>query len=521
MGKQVRRFYIGADVSYNIHQWQDKKNEAMQIGVHLMALSRRRFLQTGGSALAATGLPATLTGAKAPSSSKPQARPNIIFIVTDQQSASMMGCAGNKHLATPAMDRLAAEGIRFEKAFACNPVCLPNRFSFMTGHMPSRVGIGLNEDGHKAAMPESLCRHSLGRLMQKAGYETAYGGKTHLPPALHPRKNGFQFLTGDSRMGLAETCSRYIKTPRKKPFFLFASFINPHDICYMAINAYRRTQGQKPIGNIDSRTMEQLIAQARAGNLDDFVDKHCPPLPANFKIPADEPECITTHYTKVRPFRHYVRTRWPEAMWRLHRWAYCRLTEMVDAEIDVLLKGVRESGQAGNTLIIFTSDHGDMDGAHGLEHKSVLYEESVNVPMIMHWPGVIPAGRVDGDHLVSNGLDLLPTLCDYAGIAPPAGLAGRSLRPLAGKRPAPPWRDCVFAESQSGRMARTADFKYNIYEAGKHREQLIDLKNDPGEMVNLAADPAYSKVLGDFRRRLSAWTGEISDKTGKKYILPG
>jgi len=159
-----------------------------------------------------------------------------------------------------------------------------------------------------------------------------------------------------------------------------------------------------------------------------------------------------------------------------------------------------------------------MDSAHKLEHKQVLYEESVRVPFIMSYKGVIPRGKVDDTHLVSNGLDLLPTLCDYAGIDAPKGLRGRSLRPLAQGEDADQWRDFVVSESQSGRMLRTDRFKYCIYDSGRGREQLTDLKNDPGEMKNLAEAEDYRDVLDKHRQLLRGWVERTGDRIAAEYV---
>ncbi|MHC4343115.1 MAG: sulfatase family protein, partial [Planctomycetota bacterium] len=196
----------------------------------------------------------------------------------------------------------------------------------------------------------------------------------------------------------------------------------------------------------------------------------------------------------------------------------CRLTEMVDKEVGIVLDALREAGLEDNTLIVFSSDHGDMDAAHKMEHKSVLYEESVRVPFIMSYRGVIPEGVVDDTHLVSNGLDLLGTLCDYAGIKIPEGLQGLSLRPLAeGKKAA--WRDYVVSESQNGRMLQTDRFKYCVYDSGRGREQLIDLKSDPGEMKNLAERAGFKDVLAKHRQLLHKWVTKNNDKIAVEYIV--
>lgn len=447
-------------------------------------------------------------------------RPNILFIMTDQQHAGMMSCTGNKWLQTPTLDRLAASGIRFERAYACNPVCVPNRFSLQTGLMPSAIGMGQNADSGEAAVTDEMIRQSLGQLFTKAGYETVYGGKVHLPRKMKGIRNlGYRILTGNSRQGLADACAEFIKGKHTRPFFLFASFINPHDICYMAINDFNRSQHRPIASNTDSKTCEAVLDRGRSsGDIAAFVERNCPAMPANHDVPEAEPECITVKYTEARPFRAYVRENWTENQWRLHRWAYCRLTEMVDAEIGTMLGALRDAGLEQNTLVVFTSDHGDMDSAHKMEHKSVLYEEAVRVPFLMSYKGVIPSGKVDDKHLVSNGLDVLPTLCDYAGVKTPRGRSGKSLRAVAEGRRPERWRSFVVCESQNGRSLRTDRFKYVIYDSGGNREQLTDLQNDPGEMNNLAGRSEYRDVLETHRKLLRAWVKRTGDGIAAEYI---
>jgi arylsulfatase A-like enzyme len=136
----------------------------------------------------------------------------------------------------------------------------------------------------------------------------------------------------------------------------------------------------------------------------------------------------------------------------------------------------------------------------------------------MSFPGRIRSSTVDRKHFVSNGLDLLPTLCDYAGIEPPARRPGRSLRPLAEGKPVENWRTSVAAESQNGRMVRTERFKYCLYDSGAHREQLTDLQNDPGEMKNLAEDPAFKDALDQHRQLLKNWVRQIDDNIAAAYL---
>jgi choline-sulfatase len=440
---------------------------------------------------------------------KTDPRPNIVLIVTDQQSAAMMSCAGNPYLRTPAMDSLAASGVRFERAYCTNPVCVPSRFSLMTGRMPSEIGLRSNDSAHIEAVPDHVRKHGLGWLFRRAGYDVAYGGKVHLPK-MSAEDIGFDTITSDEREALPDVCSEYILRERDKPFLLVASFINPHDICYMAIRDYAKTDHAKRLvgqGKIEIATLDKALQLPEGVGREAFFEQYCPPLPSNFEPQQDEPEAIRKLQAQ-RPFKKNARDRYTDEQWRMHRWAYAKLTEMVDAQIGRVCDAVRESGQEGNTVILFSSDHGDMDSAHRMEHKTAFYEEACHIPLIVSQPGTTPAGFVNKTHLVSNGLDLLPTLCDYADIGIPEDLCGLSFRPLAEGKETKLWRTSLPIESELGRMVVADRYKYMLYDEGEHREQLIDLQDDPGEMRNAANNPAYTAILGKQREIFEAtWSG--------------
>lgn len=481
---------------------------------------RRRWLigLLWGGGLALGGL---ITSVRADGRAAVTHRPNILVLITDQQHAGMLSCAGNRFVKTPAMDRLAAMGVRFQRAYAANPVCVPSRVAMMTGQMPSRFGMQSNAEARNQLPPEYL-KQCLGWIFRGAGYRTVYGGKTHWFRNMTPESIGFDTLTRDERDELAEAAVRFLHQKHNQPFLLVASFINPHDICYMAIDDHARARNKPPLypqSRVERQTLAKALELPTGVSREEFFKSLCPPLPDNFEIPALEPECVATHYVPAGSFREHARKNWSAETWRLHRWAYCRLTEMVDAQIGRVLGALREAGLEEKTLIVFTSDHGDMDGAHRLEHKSVLYEESIHVPWIVSYKGVTRAGLVEDEHLVSTGLDLIPTLCDFAGIEPPKGLLGRSVRALAEGRKPDTWRDQLVAESQAGRMLRTDRFEYVVYQTGQHREQLIDLTNDPGEMNNLAEDPNFRAVLQEHRKRLQHWVDRIDDRFAQSYIV--
>jgi choline-sulfatase len=421
----------------------------------------------------------------------PTDRPNVLVVFTDQQSADMLSCAGNENLETPAMDRLAESGVRFERSYCANPVCSPSRSGLLTGRFPSAIDQRRNADGHIDHVPHEIAANGLGNALREAGYDTAYAGKTHLPSDLTPERLGFENLGRDARDGCADACADFLRADREDPFCLVASFINPHDICYMAIrdarNALPTFEGPS------SETAESVLDAAleRPADVDEetFFAEYAPELPSNFEPQADEPaavgECIDR-----RAFRRYVREEWSDERWREHRWAYARLTERVDAQIGRVLDALESTGQREDTVVIFTSDHGDMDAAHRMEHKTVLYEEAVRVPFVVSDPDG-PSGTVD-DRLVSL-LDVLPTVHDYAGLTPPADCAGRSLRPLVedidtDRTTDPDWRSHVRIEAADGEALVTDRYTYALYDDGANREQLYDRETDPGETRNHAGE---------------------------------
>jgi choline-sulfatase len=477
--------------------------------------SRRTFLKQIG-----LGLPA-LAGsvyARDADAAAAKTRPNVVLIMTDQQHAGMLSCAGNPCLKTPHMDGLARAGARFERAYCANPVCMPSRFTMLSGVMPSRIGIDQN-GRQKNPVPDSIVSHAMGTVFRAAGYETVYGGKRHLPGRTRPdtiADYGFDKpLTGDSRDKLAEACAAFLQAKHDRPFLLVASFINPHDICYMAIDDYERLQGRRVPNTIERQRLAEALELPKGMSREAFFGGACPPLPPNYEIPELEPEGVEK--TDWRGFRPNARYHWTPERWRLHRWAYARLTERVDAEIGRVLKALRDSGLEENTLVVLTSDHGDMDSAHRLEHKSMLYEEAARIPFIVSWRGVTRPGLVDAQHLVSSGLDLIPTLCDFAGVPIPSELKGRSVRAAAEGRAPKDWRETLVVENEGSRLVRWGNMKYGVYASGARRELLIDLAQDPGEMKNRAADPQYRSPLETGRRLLARWYDENGEKLSKVY----
>ena len=426
-------------------------------------------------------------------------RPNILFIMTDQQSGSALSCTGNEDVRTPAMDGLAERGVRFDQTYCTFPLCVPSRASMLTGLMPHE----LEMMGNQVRLPDWAGPMMLGNLLDEAGYHCAYGGKWHVPEVEVPEGVGFEKICGHDDRHLAERCIEFLGRRHDKPFFLVAGYDNPHNICEWA-----RSQ-HLPWGDIAEVATEE-----------------CPSLPANFSIAPFEPDIIRVE--QRASYREYPSVSFSDDNWRHYRHAYFRLVEKVDAEIGRILDALGKGGLDRDTLVIFTSDHGDGMGAHHWNQKSVFYEEVVRVPMMLSFPGVIRAGGVDEEHLVSNGLDIVPTVCDYVGIKPARELPGLSLRNLAEGNDVGQWREELIAQTTfppplhrlgtEGRMMRTQRYKYVIYLTGRYREQLFDLERDPGEMVNLAVNARYGEILVDHRRRLLQWCYKHDDAWGRRLF---
>ena len=430
--------------------------------------------------------------------------PNILLIMTDQQHAAMMSCAGNQQLQTPAMDQLAQDGIRFERAYCTNPVCVASRTSMATGMMPGRLGANENGPGMEiGALPGAVDEHSLGKMVKAAGYDAFYGGKVHMCQALHPDKAGYDKYFPDDREALPAACVDFIRKERDRPFFAVASFINPHDICF----AHRAHNG------MDTHGVLELYTEAASLPLEQL-----PPLPDNYAIPQGEPSAVEANAstTAITP-SGTMRQEYDERDWRINRWIYHRLTEQVDQHIGIILQGLQEARLEEDTLILFVSDHGNMDASHRLASKGFYYDESVGVPLIMKYKGEIPGGRTDQQHLVSTGLDILPTICDYAGVEKPAHLLGESLRPLAKGEAVDAWRSYVASENHWFRMIRSSKFKYSVANSTDRQECLIDMENDCGEMQNLVEVPKFRNTLVEHRRLLAEWIEISGDEEGSNY----
>ena len=427
--------------------------------------------------------------------------PNIILIITDQHSGLIMSQQGYPHLETPGIDKIAKEGVTFTRSYCTNPVCTSSRKSFMAGLMPSQL--------------DDLTDHtSIGKALESGGYETAYFGKWHVGSTEIEELDdwhGFQtYLEGRDDSDIAGWSRDYLQLDHNKPFFMITSFLNPHDCCELA----RNISGEND--NYHDGSVEEHKDTA-----------YCPPLPDNFAIPIHEAEGFYgrrdqdpgDEYWNAHPTK-----LWSEVEWRQYLYGYDRLVEKVDVHIESLYDELASLGLLENTVIIYTSDHGDGHASHQWNQKKTFYEESVNIPFIVSWKGKSKMNTIEEQTLVSNGLDMYPTILSFAGLSPQT-LPGIDLSPviLSNSTENISSRNYVVSEiSQkiyngytpgtfTGRMLVTEHFKYILFDKGVNREQLFDLELDPGELNPVTNDPYYNSELSVCRDMLKEWCGKIGD----------
>jgi len=413
--------------------------------------------------------------------------PNLLVILTDQQTHDALSCAGNLDVQTPNLDRLAAQGTRFTRAFVPFPVCVPSRTSLQYGAYPHQVQfadqemVGRPLKGKLGEVRPEWKERELGHRLRKAGYRCGWAGKWHVgtwgatESLGHGTESGFDPVAPIDDAGLPSACEQFLGVRDDRPFCLVASFDNPHNIHEWQIDV------PLPWGNLpEPPPVSQL-----------------PPLPLNHGVEFREPAALRA-YRSRRPVEA------SEEVWRRYRWAYFQLVEKVDRQIGKVLDALESSGKREETLVIMTSDHGELAGAHSLPFKHALYEESVRVPLLIAGPDVPVGVRED---LVCNMIDLHATLLASAGIDP-AGIDGCDLRELA--REEKEARDHVvvttrFHNGCRARLIRDTRWAYVIYEWGPITEQLFDCATDPGQRVDLATCARFDDVKKRLKQQLRAW----------------
>lgn len=424
---------------------------------------------------------------------------SVLFIVTDQHHASALGAAGNADIRTPNLDRLAREGVLFDRAFCNTPKCRPSRYTIWTGEYARTHGLD----------PE---RTTVAEVLRDAGYRTASIGKHHMRRERMERRHGFDETVdmreyGRHLAGLEaeEEASYGAFTRARKDDVLARALDDPestHPTTFWTDEAVRRLRsaGEQPFFLWVS-----------------YFGPHHPYTPSRTwldRYDAEELELPASHDTEVDPdipvpIRREKHAFAPERAREVLAHYYAWISQ-IDHNVGRLLETLDEEGLAERTLVIFTSDHGDMVARHGMWTKGQLgYDDTLRVPLLLRLPGTLPRERREG-RLVGL-VDLMPTILDVVGLPAREGAQGHSLLPLL-RDPASPWREAVIAElgEPGGRhllAVREEHAKYVAYRSGDEvtYEQLFDLRNDPDELVNLAGRPEASDDLERVRRALARW----------------
>lgn len=441
----------------------------------ITSMNRRDFMKVAGGAMLA------FTHCVSDKKNKSRQKPaNILLIITDQQHIDTLASSGCPYVKTPALDRLKERGVSFRLSYSPNPLCSPARASIFTGRTPAETGVIKNTLSIRSDIP------NMGQwFSENSNYETFYAGKLHLPEPYTRSVPGFKMLCGGGQIGyvydemVSRACEGFLRNrSSNKPFFLVASFTQPHDVCiWLRENFYN-------------------VTKLRYGEIRDEL----PPLPGNFDFDPDE----IVHIKDQRATDEPVPGKWDKLHWRYYRWSYYRQIEDLDGEIGRVLQTCEDTGCLENTLIIFTSDHGEGLGHHQMVRKSSPYDESIKVPFIISWPGHIPEDQEDIVNLVS-GMDIMPTCCDYAGISLPPQTRGKSLKPILEGNPSN-WRTHLISElaGNAVRMVRSSNYKY-IIDLKDRKEMLFNMKNDAGETKNIAGSDQADSIIKDHRRALREW----------------
>jgi uncharacterized sulfatase len=445
----------------------------------------------------------------------PRRPPNVLLIMADDLNNDM-GTYGHRLVKTPNLDRLARRGVRFDRAYTQFPLCSPSRVSLLTGLRPDTTRVEDLQTDFRTILPDVV---TLPQMFQRSGYAAARVGKIYhygnpgqigtsglddpksWDLAINPRgidKDEEPKLTNYTpKRGLGSSLSYYISPApdeehtdgkvatetigllekfKGRPFFIGAGFYRPH--CpFIAPQKY-----------FDMYPLERIPA---------------PPLHAGAAGQAPAPAWFTNP------------PNWgltEQAQREVIRAYYASIT-FLDAQVGRLLDALDRLGLAGNTIVVFVSDHGYLLGDRGQWMKQMLFERSARAPLVMAGPGVSARGR--SSKRIVELLDLYPTLADLAGIAPPAGVHGRSLVRLL-KDPGAEWKHPALTQVVRGPVAagfrgysvRNEKWRYTEWEDGKRGTELYDEEDDPDELRNLAADPKHAKVLAEMQGLLKAARGK-------------
>ncbi len=508
-----------------------------------MPFNRRQFLGASATTLASTA-------ALGKDASR---RPNILWIMTDQQPVSTLGCYGNPLDPTPAADRLAREGCRFDAFHISAFPCSPSRACFLSGREAHAHGVVTNDVLFDADVP------SLGSVCKKAGYDTAHFGKWHLGGMMYRAPKGTkgrrapyggrwvrrriedpgQFKFQQVEGGFGEDASQHGFDEWAGGWTHYHAYLRKNGLGSLVGDPPRcgnhndlpsAPEGQHMVSRLPEAHHMAAFFRQRAV---DFIRRHkdsvkpfcmvvsfygphlpvAPPKPwdtkyglGDVRLPANHRDALEGKPFGQRTNRHCYRLgRWTDEQFLDYIRRYYGYCAYLDLQVGHILNALDESGQVEDTLVVFTSDHGDMVAAHGFIFKlgHCGYDELLRVPFIIRYPRKIKAGMVTP--ALASAIDTLPTLLDFAAIPRPAGVTGRSLRPLLEGATQTHREYIVCNTSEINLTLYDGRWKYVLNWKLRDLDELYDTDADPGEMKNLARGPAHAKQLQAMQARVTEW----------------
>lgn len=444
-------------------------------------------------------------------------RPNVLFVMTDHTNAEALAPDGP--CLAPNLDAIAGEGIRFHRCHTTNAICSPARASLMTSLYPSTHGMWdctHTQRREWVDVPANRFRY-FSQHFADAGYATGYFGKWHVEQSRKLDDFGWQeYDCRDCTSARATPVSGsevLVHTEGYRDYVLAGysddSRTKTHPAFDKGIDFIRRHAGEAPFFCFVS-TAEPHDPYIPPKRFFDLYDVDTVPLSPTLRDePGGKPEVI-------RRMRRVWETM-SDADWRVTRTAYWAAISFIDSEVGRLVDTLREAGVYDDTIIVFTSDHGDMLGGHGLATKGVAtsYEEVYNIPLIVRVPGATMRG--EDSSTMTSLIDVAPTLLDVCGLPPLGEAHGRSLRPvLDGTAQPERWRD-AYAEFFGQRFVYTQrlvwhdDWKYVFSPGGI--DELYNLADDPHERENLAESDRHRRTLLDMTTRMWQWMRRIGDES--------
>jgi arylsulfatase A-like enzyme len=437
-------------------------------------------------------------------------RPNVLFILCDDLRPDAVGCLGSKHVKTPHIDAVAADGVCFTNSFCTTSLCSPSRASILTGLYAHAHGVRNNF----TELPANLATWP-GRLQQE-GYETAYIGKWHMGEGNDSPRPGFDWFVSHKGQGkyfdtewnvngqrretpagyyttvVTDYCLDWLGQQQDKPWALCLGHKAPHSFYFPEPkyeHAFDDVSVRYPASAFALETQPDWIKQ----RLPTWHGIYGPLFDWRKKFPDRRPEAVTD-------FQRMVRAYWGTVL-------------SVDDSVGRLVAFLKETGQYDNTVIVFMGDNGLLEGEHGMVDKRTMHEPSIRVPLIARGPG-LPAGATVAGQVLTE--DIAPSILDLCAAAPLADIDGRSWRQLAAGDD-PDWRTAwiyeydyekQFPYTPNIRGIRTDRWKFVRYPHGdgspdRHMPELYNLEEDPQELTNLAENPNFAQRRAELERQLA------------------